>query len=149
MDYIEIIPRLYISYFKSNIIKNKKFDTIIYLSKNEPFLEKIQTEQIRIPVEYNDSFSLEEKNNEIYQYLFDVTDFIHEKINNNKYILLLGNENNQDLETFITAYYIRYGKINIEDSIRYLKSKMENIFYPKCLFYFALKKFNYEINKLY
>jgi glucose-1-phosphate cytidylyltransferase len=41
----------------------------------------------------------------------------------------------------------RFGHLNIRDSIIFLKSKKNNIFEPKCLFYPALNKFYYEFNK--
>lgn len=83
----------------------------------------------------------------MYQYLYDTTDYIHEKIINNENILLLGYIYKQDIETIIIAYFIRYGKLTIHDSILFLKSKKNNIFDPKCLFYFSLNKFYHECNK--
>jgi hypothetical protein len=140
---MEILPHFWINYFNKNLvfIKEKKIKYIIYLSKNEPYLKKNNIEEIRIPLENDDNISLEDKNNIIYQHLFDVTDYIHDKIISNKNILLLGYENTQDLDTIITAYFIRYGKLNIQQAIYFLKSKKENAFYPKCYFYFALNKF--------
>ena len=81
----------------------------------------------------------------MYQQLFDITDYIHEKIMNNQNILLLGYTDKQDIDTIVVAYYIKYGKVNIRDAILFLKSKKDNIFNPKCLFFFSLNKFYTKI----
>ena len=146
---MEILPNFWINFFLGNytLIKEKNITNIIHLSKNENFIKNIDTEQIRIPIDYDDNSSLDQKNNIIYQHLFDVTDYIHDKINNNGRVLLLGSEDRQDIDVFITAYLIRYGKLNINTSISFLKSKKENIFIPKCFFFHSLNKFYHEINK--
>ena len=92
---MEILPHFWIGHFKKNIIflKEKKIESIIHLSKNESFLKCKEIEQIRIPIDYKDDFSIDDKNTVLYQHLFDVTDFIHEKIISNKNILLLGYDN--------------------------------------------------------
>jgi hypothetical protein len=146
---MEVLPHFWITYYKNNlfIIKKKKIKHIIHLSKNEPFIKKNEIEQIRIPIDYNDSQSYEEQNNIMYQHLFDITDYIHEKIINNENILLIGYEYKQDIETIIVSYFIRFGKLNIRDSIIFLKSKKHDIFEPKCLFYPSLNKFYNEFNK--
>jgi len=147
---MEILPHFWVSYYNDNysIIKEKKIKNVIHLSKNEKFIKKIYLDEIRIPIDYNEDESMEKQNNIIYQYLFDVTDYIHEKIINNQKVMLLGQYNKQDLDVFIVAYLIRFGKLNIQNSILFLKSK-KDIFDPKCLFFFALNKFYNELNKNY
>jgi protein-tyrosine phosphatase len=151
---MEILPHFWIHYYnnegKLKIIKNKKINTIIHLSKNNSFLKNnSDIEEIRIPIDYNDSNSYEEQNNIMYQYLFDITDFIHNKITNNEKILLIGEDQKQDLDTIIVAYFIRYGRMTIYNSTIYLKTKKKNVFEPKCLFYASLNKFYEEVNKEY
>jgi hypothetical protein len=143
---MEVLPHLWISYYKYSmnlsIIKEKKIKYIIHISKDESYLKKnIDVEEIRTPIDYTDEDTYEEQNNIMYEQLFDITDYIHNKIINNGNILLLGYEHKQDLDTIIIAYFIRYGKLNIRDSILFLKTKKSYIFEPKCLFYFALNKF--------
>lgn len=143
---MEVLPHLWISYYKYSmnlsIIKEKKIKYIIHISKDESYLKKnIDVEEIRTPIDYTDEDTYEEQNNIMYEQLFDITDYIHNKIINNGNILLLGYEHKQDLDTIIIAYFIRYGKLNIRDSILFLKTKKNYIFEPKCLFYFALNKF--------
>jgi len=148
---MEILPHFWISYYNENysIIKEKKIKNVIHLSKNEKFIKKIDLDEIRIPIDYDEDESMETQNNIIYQYLFDVTDYIHEKIINNEKVMLLGQYNKQDLDVFIVSYLIRFGKLNIQNSILFLKSKKKDIFNPKCLFFFALNKFYNELNKNY
>lgn len=140
---MEILPHFWIGYFKENyqIVKDKHIKYIIHLSKDEPYIKKKDVEEIRIPIDYNDNYTLEETNNILYQQLFDITDYIHEKIMNNENILLLGYETKQEIDAIIIAYFMRFGKINIQDSIIFLKSKKKDIFNPKCLYYHALNKF--------
>jgi hypothetical protein len=149
---MEILPHFWVGYFKNNentfIIKNKNIKCIILLSKYEPFFKKSDVEELRIPIDYEEGDSFEEKNNIMYQHLFDITDYIHERLIKNNNVFLLGYENKQDIDIIIIAYFIRFGKISVGDSIAFLKSKKKYIFEPKCLFFFALNKFYNEINKI-
>ena len=148
---MEVLPHFWITYYKENynIIKEKKIKNIIHLSKYEPFIKKMDLDEIRIPIDYDDEESMEKQNIIIYQHLFDVTDYIHEKIINNEKVMLLGQFGKQDIDVFVVAYLIRFGKINIQTAISFLKSKKKEIFDPKCLFFFALNKFYNELNKNY
>jgi hypothetical protein len=146
---MEILPHFWISYFKEkyNIIIKKKINNVIHLSKYEKFVKKDNIEQIRIPFDYDINDNIEDINNVVYQHLFDITDYIHEKIYNNENVLLLGYEDKQDLDVVIVAYFIRFGKMTVQNSINILKSKKKYIFEPKCLFFFALNRFYNELNK--
>jgi hypothetical protein len=145
---MEILPHFWISYYKENIhfIKEKKIKNIIHLSKYEPFLKKEDLDEIRIPLDYKENDSLEQQNIIVYQHLYDVTDYIHERIINNGKVLLLGYDRKQDIDIFMIAYLIRFGKINVQNAIQYVKSKKKNVCEPKCFFYFALNKFYNELN---
>ena len=140
---MEVLPHFWIGYYKENlhIIKTKKIQNIIHLSKNEPFIKKNDIEQIRVPIDYDENQSLEVQNNIMYQHLYDITDYIHEKIINNSNILLIGYINKQDIDTIVISYFIKFGKLTIRESILFYKSKKEHIFNPKCSFYHALNKF--------
>lgn len=148
---MEILPHLWIQNYNQldkKLIYIKKIKYIIHLSKYEPYIKKDNLEELKIPIDYSDEQSYEEQNIVMYQSLFDITEFIHDKIINNNNILLLGYHDKQDIEIILVSYFIRYGKLNIHDSILFLKSKKDDIFEPKCLFYFALNKFYYEFNKI-
>ena len=141
---MEILPHIWISYYNdniTNIIKKKNIELIIHLSSTNNYVKKNNLEQIRIPIDYEEDTTYEDKNNTMYNILFDITDFMHEKISKNKKILLIGIYDKQDIDTIIIAYLIRYAKLNINNSIIYLNTKKENIFYPKFLFYDAINKF--------
>jgi hypothetical protein len=147
---MEVLPHFWISYYNNNkilkIIKEKKIKNIIHISKDESFIKKdINIEEIRVPIDYNENHTYEEQNNIIYEHLYDITEYIHQKIIDNSNILIIGFHEKQDIDTIVISYLIRYGKLNIRDSIIFFKSKKQNIFEPKCLFYFALNKF-YENN---
>ena len=145
---MEVLPHFWINYFKQNvhIMKEKNIKYIIHLSNNENFIKKEYIEEIRIPIDYCENDSYEVKNNILYKYLFDITDYIHEKITGCENIMLLGYEHKQDIDAIIVAYLIRFGKLNISQSIKCLGSKKNNIFQPKCIFYHALSKFYYKFN---
>ena len=147
---MEILPYFWISTFSDSylkLIKEKNIKVVIYLSKNNHFSKYENIEQLRIPIEYNENDSYENINNIMYQQLYDITQFIHEKINNNQKVLLIGIDDKQDIDTIVSAYYIRYGKLTLRDALLFLKSKKKNIFYPKCIFYPALNKFYQYISK--
>jgi hypothetical protein len=145
---MEVLPHFWINYFKQNlhIIKEKNIKYIIHLSQNESFYNKSNIEEIRIPIDYNENDSYEVKNDTLYKYLFDITDYIHEKVMGCENVMLIGDEYKQDIDTIIVAYLIRFGKLNISESVRCLQSKRKNIFEPKCIFYHALSKFYYKFN---
>ena len=141
---MEILPHLWIGYYSDKfirLIKEKNIKNIIHLSKNNSFTKIQNIEEIRVPIDYNEDDTYEHMNNMLYQQLFDITDYIHNKIINNQKVLLIGHDYRQDIDSILIAYYMRYGKLTIRDSIIFLKSKKYNIFSPKCLFYDALNRF--------
>jgi len=148
---MEILPHLWITYYSENfhIIKTKKIKNIIHLSTTNNYIKKHDVEEINIPIMYTENDSYEEINDIMYQHLFDITEYIHDKINNNENILLIGILDRQDIDTILISYLMRYGKMNIQNSIIFLRTKKDDIFYPKCLFYNAINKFYIEINKNY
>jgi hypothetical protein len=148
---MEILPHFWITYYNENlnIIKEKKIKNIIHLSKQDSFFKIPNVNEIKIHINYNDQENYEEMNNIMYDHLFDITEYLHNKIINNESILLLGIYDRQDIDVIIIAYYIRYGHLTIQESVRFLKTKKDDIFDPKCLFYSSLNKFYYQLNKNY
>ena len=129
---VEIIPNLWMS--NINIVKYKhyyKFDYVINCLKNLHFLEK------------NNNFKLstELKIDKIYNYLDELTDYIYKKINLNKKILIICEDCTQKSPTIICTYLIKFGKININNSIKYFKTKYENIFLNDIYYNDVLLKF--------
>ena len=142
---MEILPHFWVSdkIKHLNFIKSKNIKCIIFLSKYLKYYKNIDVEQIRISLEISEN----NKNDNInaYQHLFDVTNFIFEKIYNNKNILLIGNEKDASLlYLFILSYYIRYGKLDIKNCLLFLETKITMKYFN---FNDALFKFYNEINK--
>ena len=142
---MEILPHFWISdkIKNSDFMKLKNIKAIIFLSKTLNFYKNIDIEQIRIPLQLSDN----NKNDNIiiYQHLFDVTNYIFEKIYNNKNILIIGNENDESiLYLFIICYYIRYGKLDIKNSLLFLETKLKMKYFN---YNSALFKFYSQINK--
>jgi hypothetical protein len=143
---MEILPHLWVSYSikNSNFLKSKNIKCVIFLSKYLNYYKHVEIEQIRIPLEISDN----NKNDNIivYQHLYDTTNFIFEKIFNNKNILIIGNEKDESyLYLIILSYFIRYGKLDIKNSLLFLETKIKMNYFN---FNDALFKFYNEINKL-
>ena len=75
---MEILPHFWISYYRENliIIKHKKIKNIIHLSKDESYVKKYDIEEIRVPIDYEEEHSFDEKNN-ILGNLHIFVDFIY------------------------------------------------------------------------
>lgn len=142
---MEILPHFWISEKPKNIdfLKIKNIKSIIFLSKYVKYYKNLDIEQIRISIEISNNNKLDNVNN--FEHLYDVTQFIFEKIYNNKNILLIGNEkDNSILYLFILCYYIRYGKLDIKNSLLFLETKIKMKYFH---FNEALFKFYNQINK--
>lgn len=142
---MEILPHFWISdkIKHLNFIKQKNIKSVVILSKFLNYYKNVDIEQIRIPLEITNN----NKNDNIivFQHLYDVTNFIFEKIYNNKNILLIGNEKDSSiLYLFILCYYIRYGKLDIKNSLLFLETKLKMEYFS---FNDALFKFYNQINK--
>jgi len=147
---MEILPRFWISYYNDSyvyLLKEKKIRNILHISKKESFTKMEDLEEIRIPIDYNEHDSIDHMNNILYQQLFDITEYIHNKLLTNQKILLIGYDYKQDIDNLIIAYLIRYGKLTVKDAILFLRSKKNNIFVPKILFYDSLNKFYEQLNR--
>lgn len=142
---MEILPHFWIGYYENDefsFIQKKGIRCILHISKHIRFFKNSDIEELHAPIDYDDNQdSFEIQNTAMYQQLADITNYIHERIMDNETVLLMCSIGKQDLETILVAYYIRYAKLSIEHAIEFLKTKMENIFYPKCIFYLALKRF--------
>lgn len=142
---MEILPHFWISdkIKHLNFIKQKNIKSVVFLSKFLNYYKNVDVEQIRIPLEITNN----NKNDNIivFQHLYDVTNFIFEKIYNNKNILLIGNEKDSSiLYLFILCYYIRYGKLDIKNSLLFLETKIKMEYFS---FNDALFRFYNQINK--
>ena len=146
---MEILPHFWISNtIKNNsYLKSKEIKNIIFLSNNEQFIKNYHEEQIRINLE-DLTDDIKQRNIILYQNLFDVTYYIHEQLNKNNNVLLIGNENDEQiLDIFILAYFMRYGKTTLEYALCFLFSKKKNCLQPKFYYKNCLLKFQEELNK--
>ena len=152
---MEIIPHFWIADFENyddkRFLRDKNITTIINLSKYKNFSStnaKLSIDEIRIPIEYDEETdSTDRINMLLYEYLFDITEYIHERVINMKNILLVGYSSKEDINAVICAYFIRYAKIDVKEAIKYVKSKIEKSYINKILFYPALNKFYNSIYK--
>ena len=80
---MEVLPHLWISDKPKQLqfLKMKNIKSIIYLSKYAKLIKNINTEQIQIGIHITDNNKSDNIN--AFQHLYDVTNFIFEKIYNN------------------------------------------------------------------
>ena len=126
MIFIEILSNLWIG--DNSILKYKEkinIDFIINCSKDLHFLGNCN------------KYKMEMKNNlekyeiiKMYEYLNETSDFIHKKLLNNNSILVVCENSNQKSASIIAAYIIKYGKINMMNTIGSIRTKHKTAFYP-------------------
>ena len=145
---MEIIPHFWVADFENydniSFLKEKKIKCIINISKYKNFSTsnaKQSIDEIRIPIDYEENDNQNLINSMLYDHLFDITEYIHDKVINSKNILLVGYSTKEDIDAIITAYFIRYAKVDVKEALKYVKSKRENAFLYNILFYPALNKF--------
>ncbi len=151
---MEVYPHLYTSSYESilddNIIQKRKIKCIIHISKRKRFLNIDDIEELRIPIEFNESdqdYNIHYLNIELHNYIHDMIDFIHDKLKECKSVLLLGYSHRQEIDSLVVGFYIKYGKVTPEIAINYLKSKKKNIFLPDCLYEDCLNRLYEDLHK--
>ncbi len=149
---MEVLPNLYVStydtYMDDRVIKQKKIKVIIHVSKRKRFLDKDKIEEIRVPIEFDENeYDLMQINLDLYNYLYDIVNFIYEKLHENKAVLLLGFSHKQEVDIIIASYYIRFGKVTPKLAMYYLKTKKKNLFLPECLYEYCLERFYEDLQK--
>jgi hypothetical protein len=137
MIFIEILPNLWIG--NNQLLKYKdklNIDYIINCSKDLHFLGK-----------YN-QYKMEMKNNlekyeiiKMYEYLNETSEFINKKLLENKSVLVLCETANQKSASIIAAYIIKYGKVNLNNTINSIQTKHNSAFYPVIDYKNALEMF--------
>jgi dual specificity MAP kinase phosphatase len=144
----EIIPYLWIGDYKDSInldfLNDKKIKVIINCTKdiqflNDPELNKIK--KIRIPVDDRPSLSYINDNMIMYNNIYDIVNKIHQYIINEIPVLVHCQAGKQRSATVIAAYYIMFGKVDVETAVNYIRSKRLQCFQPKNNFKLALEKF--------
>ena len=133
---VEILPHIWITSFNASYISsfiNKKTPIIINTSKINKYVDKMdkcetQIREYNMPL--NKTSHINELNRLLKSYLVEVIPLIHENINNNKTILIVGNNNGQDAEAIVAAYLIKYAKVNVNIAEEFIKSKRKHAFTP-------------------
>ena len=75
----------------------------------------------------------------MYQYLTESVKYIHKNITNDNSVLIYCENSNQKASTVVAAYLITYGKINLDDAIKVIRTKNKTSFFPDIDFYNALQ----------
>ena len=126
MIFIEILPNLWIG--NSETLKHKdrlNIDYIINCSKDLHFLGNCNN--------YNTSIKNNLEKYEIikmYEYLIETSKFINTKLLNNKSVLVTCNTGNQQSATIIASYIIKYGNMNLNNTVKSLRTKHNTVFFP-------------------
>jgi hypothetical protein len=152
---IEILPFLFISYYEDEkspkFLKKYKIKTLIHLtthSKKYSLYNDFENVFIELP--YNiDNINEPQINTLLYGYLYDVVEFLFNKIiNENETVCILGFQNKQDIDAVLMAYFIKYAKVNYQEAHHYVMSKKLNNYYDKSYYYPCLKKFIQQLDLL-
>jgi protein-tyrosine phosphatase len=144
---MEIIPGLWIgdmddaaSYF---FIKEKKIDIIINCTTDISFIVgELNLEKKRLSVE--DSYADNEK---LYKNMEYLVDYIYNALNKNKNILVHSKFGKQRAPTIVAGYFIKYGKVDMHQAIKYIRMKVPTAFVPSVNFEYALNQFSKTMQK--
>lgn len=144
MNITEILPDLWIgnkfSIENNYFLKEKNIKSIINCTKDLEFNHKYKyIDNIRISID--DNHNSIENNTILYDNLHGIINYIHNKLNHNDAILIYCDTCKQRSVAIVAAYIIKYGKVSLDQSINYIKSKRSECFIPNINFYEALHKF--------
>lgn len=144
----EIIPFLWIGDYKDSIniefLHEKKIKVIVNCTKDIQFLDDPEfrnLKKIRVPVDDRPSVSYMDDNMLMYHSIHDVVKDIHQYITNEIGVLVHCQAGKQRSATVIAAYFIMFGKVDVETAVNYIRSKRLKCFQPKNNFQLALDKF--------
>ncbi len=133
---VEIIPDLWLGNDQSAL--NTQDDNFVYIncSNDLSFLGRAQ------------QYNIEIKNNlekyeilKMYQYLNETVEFIYKNLINLKPVLVHCETGTQKSATVVAAYLIKYGKMNIEQAVKLIKTKKIDCFTPDIDYFFSLEKY--------
>ena len=149
---MEYYPFLYGStydnYREEDILKRKKIKIVIHISKRKKFIGKEKIEEIRVPIESDEeTFDLLQINLDLYHYLHDTVDFIHQHIMKQNPVLLLGYGHKQEVDILVSAFFMKYGKVPPKLAMYYVKTKKRNVFLPECIYEYCLDKYYEDITR--
>jgi|TARA_B110000305_G_C19198982_1_gene520227 protein-tyrosine phosphatase len=124
-----IIPYIYLGNFNisqdSQFLKENNIKLIVNCSRNIPFIENLECENIRIPIDDNRVF----KNKDILEYLY-ILEKIHKFRENKKNILIHCRAGSQRSANIILLYLTKILHIDFDTSYNLIKQKRPICFTP-------------------
>ncbi len=152
---IEVLPFLHYAYYEEEksekFFKRNKIKCFIHLQnhgeKRAHFSKDGGFEEVFILLEKDIDRDGEQKvNAEFYGYLYDLVEFIYNKvINENVNICIIGHQHKQDMDALLMAYFIRFANVNYQEAHHYVLSKKLENYYERSYYYSALKKYGQQI----
>lgn len=141
----EIIPNLWLGNVldSRNAIFMRNIDVVVNCSKNIPFYSKT-AKNVRIKVD--DDLQKEEIIN-MYKYLDNATQLIHNCLLNNKTVFVHCYAGKQRSATVICGYIMRYMNLSYKETTELVRTKRFIIFTPLPNFDEALKHYDIKLNK--
>ena len=144
MSATEIIPNLWIGDHNSccnkDFIENNNIRFIINCS-NDIEENKFNIENIRINVDDKPSVSHNVDNEIMFNSLDSTVEYIHKCLFTNKNVLVHCKAGKQRSATIVAAYLIKYGEIDIDKAVYYIRTERPVAFEPMINFLPALKKY--------
>lgn len=145
MKEVEIIPDLWIGCYSTSNIGNfqeeNQISCLVNCSRDLHFIGKYK--EYNIPIRNNiEKYEIQK----MYQYLLEVTEFIHQNLLNHQVVLIFCEDGIQKSPTIAVAYLMRYGRLPQDVAIKSVKSKKNDIFKPFLNFKYALDKFEKDIS---
>ena len=144
---MEIIPGLWVggmddaaSYF---FIKEKQIDIIINCTTDINFIVgelNLEKKRLSIEDEYQD-------NEKLLKNLEHLVDYIYKSLNRGKNVLVHSKFGKQRAPAIVAAYFIKYGKVDMHQAIKYVRMKIPTAFNPSINFEYALNQFHKNIVK--
>ena len=127
------------------LLKEKQIDIIINCTPDDPFIAG-DTEIIkkRIPIN-DDTKHYYQINEKLYTYLDAITSFIFSQLNLGKKIFIYCHSGRQTAPAIVSAYFMRYGKVDKQQAINYVRMKRPKAFRPAINFNHALEKYEKQL----
>jgi hypothetical protein len=143
---IEILTHLWINFDLIDRDQNKlkyhiekmKIRNIIILSESIIYLNIKKCNEMNYKIHYHNNKDIKSLNNELYKKIYEITFLIYECLKKKQKIIIIGHNNNQDIDAIICAYFIRYGKVSPNKAIEYLKTKKRHVFQDNNVYYDTL-----------
>lgn len=128
----EIITGLWIGNtndYNSNFIQNKNITSVITNLKQKN-IKNIEFIYLPLNINYNklNNEYINNLNGLFIDYIYDIIEYIHNKIINFKNVLICCKTCEQISPAIITIYLIKFGKIEPNKCIKYIKSKCGRAF---------------------